>query len=160
MTKGLQHFGVLGAGAWGTALSLALLRAGRDVTLWAHEPDVASDINFQHRNKTYLPDIALDERLKATSELSSLALCDAWLMVPPAQYVRSMGRQLLKVAGANKGPVIIAAKGIEEKTSCLLSDALASEMPGHPIAVLSGPSFAIEVARGQPAALTLAFKDK
>ncbi len=159
MAQAFNHFGIIGGGAWGTALALALLRAGRDVRLWAFEPAVAESINRQHENKTYLPDIKLDPRLKATNNFADIAACDVWILVTPAQHTRAIAAELVKAAGESKAPVIIAAKGIEQKTSALLSDVVTATMPQHPVAILSGPSFAAEVANGKPAALTLAIKD-
>jgi glycerol-3-phosphate dehydrogenase (NAD(P)+) len=154
-----QHFGIVGAGAWGTALAVTLLRAGRDVTLWAHEPHVANAINATHKNETWLPGITLDEKLKATSTLADLAKCNALLMVPPAQHLHALSAQAAKIVKKD-APIIIASKGIETGTGALLSDVVTHEMPGHDVAVLSGPSFAIEVAKGLPTALTLAIPTK
>lgn len=157
MTDKFNHFGIIGAGAWGTALALALVRAGRKVTLWAHEEDVIAAINNEHENKIYLPGIKLEAALKATHRLDDLASCNALIVVTPAQHLRQTVQQLSFVKAQ---PIIIAAKGIEETSSMLLSDVVAKELPNAPVAVLSGPSFAIEVAKGLPAALTLAIKDK
>ncbi|HEU0118067.1 MAG TPA: NAD(P)H-dependent glycerol-3-phosphate dehydrogenase [Alphaproteobacteria bacterium] len=160
MAKTYQHFGIIGGGAWGTALALALLRAGRQVTLWAYEKDVAEAINTKHENPTYLKGIKLSPGIEATSKLEDIAKCDAWILVSPAQHLRGICKQLHKVAGKSAAPAIIASKGIENSTSALLSSVVTAELPGHPVAVLSGPSFAIEVAKALPAALTLAVKDK
>lgn len=160
MTNSFKHFGVIGGGAWGTALALTLLRAGRRVILWAHEPDVVININSSHENKTYLPGVTLDTSLKATNNLGELAACDALVLVTPAQHLRETAKQLRPIVADKKLPIIIASKGIEETSSALLTDVLAAELLYNPIAVLSGPSFAIEVAKAQPAALTLAIKDK
>ena len=86
--------------------------------------------------------------------------CDAWILATPAQRVRGICQELASVAGENTAPVIITAKGIEQKTSALMSEVVAAELPRHPLAVLSGPSFAFEVASGKPAALTIATKYK
>ena len=160
MTKTLKSFGVIGGGAWGTALALVLLRAGRNVTLWAHETEVADNINQLHENKTYLAGVKLDEGLKATSEFQDILSSDAWIMVTPAQHVRAVCQKIRKIAHKSNAPILIASKGIEQKSSALLSDVVATEMPEHAVAILSGPSFAIEVAKGQPTALTLAIQDK
>jgi glycerol-3-phosphate dehydrogenase (NAD(P)+) len=164
MTQKLQHFGIIGGGAWGTALALTLLRAGRAAILWARESDVVTGINAKRENTVYLPGITLDAKLKATTSLDDIVGCDAWILVTPAQHLRALCAQLRetlqqkKIAG--QAPVIIAAKGIEQSTSSLLSEIVAAELPGHPVAILSGPSFASEVAKTQPAALTLAIADK
>lgn len=158
--QSFHHFGVIGAGAWGTALAASLLRAGRDVTLWAHASAVCDAIHNTHENTLHLPGIKLDPKLKATTNLANLAECDAWILATPAQRVRAVAKDLAYVVGKSTAPVIIAAKGIELKTSHLISEVVASELPRHPLAVLSGPSFASEVARGKPTALTLATKYK
>ena len=159
MTKSFHHFGILGAGAWGTALAAALLRAGRRVTLWSHRPENAAIINNAHENTVYLKGIALDPALVATGDMTDLSACNAWILATPAQHARSIVRNLRAVAdGAN--PILIAAKGIEQKTGALLSAVLAEEASAHPIGILSGPSFAAEVARGLPTALTLAMQDE
>ncbi|MFY9287385.1 MAG: NAD(P)H-dependent glycerol-3-phosphate dehydrogenase [Alphaproteobacteria bacterium] len=160
MAKSFNHFGIIGGGAWGTALAVALLSAGRSVTLWAHEKEVVSEINQRHENTTFLPGIKLGKSLKATQDLKDLADCDAWVLVTPAQHTRSICEKVNSCAPHSAVPIIIASKGIEDKSTALLSDIVTSVLPQHAIAVLSGPSFAIEVARGQPAALTLAMKDQ
>jgi glycerol-3-phosphate dehydrogenase (NAD(P)+) len=154
-----QHFGIIGAGAWGTALATALGGAGRDITLWAHEKELVASINQRHENSIYLKGVPLDPEVKATSNFTELAGCDAFILATPAQHTREIARQLAQAAGDEK-PVIIAAKGIEQKGTALLSDVVAAEVPHAPIAILSGPSFAIEVARGLPTALTFAIRDK
>ena len=155
----MQKFGVLGAGAWGTALAAAAVKAGRDTILWAREADVVTAITDTCENSIFLPGVRLDPLLKATSDLSALADRDAILIVSPAQHLRSMVAAL-KAAGVPDGvPLVICSKGIEVSTGKLLSDVVEEVAPGNPVAVLSGPTFAIEVARGQPCALTLACKD-
>lgn len=160
MPQSFQHFGVIGAGAWGTALSLSLLHSGRTTTFWAHAPEVSAAINNQHENTLHLPGVKLDPQLKATVNLGDLAHCDAWIIATPAQRVRAICHELSRVAGTNTAPVIVAAKGIEQNTSALMSEVVAAELPRHPLVILSGPSFAAEVALGRPAALTLATKYK
>jgi glycerol-3-phosphate dehydrogenase (NAD(P)+) len=161
MTKGFQHFGIIGAGAWGTALAVTLRRAGRDVTIWAHNPESVDNINQRHENTLHLPGIELDPAIKATHDFAAFGKVDALLFAMPAQRLRALTQSLLTTAQLNKNvPVIIAAKGIELGTTKLLSDVVEEEMPGHGIAVLSGPSFAREVADRKPTALTLAARDK
>lgn len=157
--KQFQHFGVIGGGAWGTALGVALRRAGRSVTLWAREADVVSAINQDHENKSFLPGIKLDPELKATEKLADLTLCDAWLLVTPVQHTRVVCRQLAVLQSSPSIPVLICAKGIEDKTLQLPSAIVAETLPSHPLAILSGPTFAAEVARNQATALTLACVD-
>ncbi len=155
----MQKIGVLGAGAWGTALAAAAAAAGRDTVLWAREAEVVDAITKTHENTPFLPGVTLDPKLKATGELSDLADRDAILLVSPAQHLRTMVRDL-KEHVPDGVPLVICSKGIEVATGKLLSQAVAEEAPGNPVAVLSGPTFAIEVARGLPCALTLATEDK
>jgi glycerol-3-phosphate dehydrogenase (NAD(P)+) len=156
--KQFNHFGIIGAGAWGTALAATLMRAGRRATLCARDPALANSINVTHENAHYLEGITLDAALQATATIDDLAGCDAWILACPAQHVRDM-TQKLAALGHQQQPIIIAAKGIEQNTSLMMGDVVASTLPQHPLAVLSGPSFAAEVARGLPTALTLATRD-
>ncbi|HEY7670120.1 MAG TPA: 2-dehydropantoate 2-reductase N-terminal domain-containing protein, partial [Hyphomicrobium sp.] len=151
----LQSVGIVGGGAWGTALAVSARRAGRDVTLWAYEPETIAEINQQHRNALYLPGVALDPAIKATAKLDDVAACDLVLMVTPAQELRAIAGELVPYMREEQ-PLVIGAKGIEQSTGQLLSQVVAEVLPQVRTAVLSGPSFAAEIARGLPAALTLA----
>ena len=153
-----QSFGVIGAGAWGTACAQALVRAGRDVTIWALEPEVADSINDERRNRVYLPDVKLSPGLRATSDLADLGGCDAVLAVAPAQHMRpTLGGF---APHARDGlPVVLCSKGIEVSSGSFMSEVLADTLPNAVPAVLAGPSFAIDVAQGLPAAVTLACAD-
>jgi glycerol-3-phosphate dehydrogenase (NAD(P)+) len=151
----LQTVGIVGGGAWGTALAVSARRAGRDVMLWAYEPDTIAEINERHRNALYLPGVELDPAIKATAKLSQVAACDLLMMVTPAQELRAIGSELHPLMRADQ-PLVIGAKGIEQSTGQLLSQVIAEVLPQVRPAVLSGPSFAGEIARGLPAALTLA----
>lgn len=151
----IRSIGVIGSGAWGTALAQTARLAGRDVLLWAREAEVADEINSSHRNSIFLPGVALDAGVVATSELAAIASCDAVLMVPPAQHVRATAGMLASVLREGT-PVVICAKGLEQATGKLMGTVLSEVLPGATQAVLSGPSFAIDVAHGLPAALTLA----
>ncbi len=153
----MQKIGIIGAGAWGTALALTAKRAGRDVTLWAHEPEVAATIQAENRNSIYLPDVQLDG-IVATSDLALAARQDAVLLVVPSQFLRGVCRQLRAYLPAGV-PALVCAKGIETGSLAIMSEVVAEELPDTPIAVLSGPTFAIEVARGLPTAITLACAD-
>ena len=159
MTETFQKFGVIGGGAWGTALATALHRAGRDVTLWAFETECSEAINTAHENTIYLPGVKLDPAIKATSDFSDLAACDAVLAVPPAQHMRGT---LEAFAPHTKPdlPVILCSKGIEHKSLSFMAGVLEDVLPDARGAVLSGPSFAIDVANGLPAAVTLACADE
>ena len=146
----------MGAGAWGTALSVALRRAGRAATLWARENAVASDVNVARRNRAYLPGIDLDPAIRATCDLRELADCDALLLAVPAQHLRRAVAPLELPAST---PLVVCAKGIERETRRLMSEAVSEAFPSNPVLVLSGPTFAREVAAGLPAAATLAGAD-
>lgn len=160
MTQTFQNIGIIGGGAWGTSLAMIMRRAGRKVLIWAHEAEVAAAINDRHENSFFLPGSELDAVIKATNNLAGLSDCDLLLLAAPAQHTRSLSKQLAGIAGLKGKPVIICAKGIEQKTAKLLSEVVSEEIPGSPLAVLSGPSFAAEVAHDKPTALTLATKDK
>ena len=156
--KTYQNIGVIGAGAWGTALAQTLAAAGRDVTLWGFEADCVGTINEAHVNKLYLPDVPLSPAIKATHNLLDLNQCDALLSVTPAQHMRSTLTPL--VADLKAGtPIILCSKGIEISTQKFMSDVLKDIAPHIEPAVLSGPSFAIDVAKGLPTAVTLACED-
>jgi len=155
----LQKIGVLGAGAWGTALATAAVRAGRDTILWAREEDVVSSINQSHENSMFLKGVALPSELQATSTMADLSDCDAILVVSPAQHLRTMTTELTNHVDSNV-PFVICSKGIEVSSGQLLSEVLNESAPDNPAAVMSGPTFAAEVARGLPCALTLASSDK
>lgn len=154
--KDLQNFGIIGGGAWGTALALSLLRSGRDVPLWARELEVIKDINTDHENKSFLPGIKLDQRIKATSSLDDLSECDAYMLVVPVQYIRSVCIELSKSAINKNAPIVICSKGIERNTLKMPGEIVNELLPGHVLAILSGPTFASEVARDMPTAVTLA----
>lgn len=154
----MQRIGIIGAGAWGTALAAVARRAGRDVVLRAHEPETVAAINAHHENPDFLPGIALDPAIRATGDLAEAARCDAVLLATPAQFLRATAAA---VAGdlADGVPLVICAKGIELETGSLLGEAAAEAAPGAAVAVLSGPTFAGEVARGLPTAVTIASTD-
>lgn len=154
-----DRFGVVGGGAWGTALAQTLASRHAQVTLWANEPETVAAINTDHVNTPFLPDVALHPGLKAASDFSDLANCDAILMVPPAQFLRQVTEQL-KPHLKPGTPLVLCAKGIEQTTGKQMVDVVNEVVPGAPVAVLSGPSFAIDVARGLPAAVTLACRDE
>ena len=154
----IRRIAVIGAGAWGTALAQAAVSAGREVVLWAREPALAEAINATHENPTYLPGIALDPTVRATGDLSEAGRAEALLLVAPAQHTRAVAGALAGLAGDDT-PVVVCSKGIEQNTGALMTEAVAEALPGNPLAVLSGPTFAAEVARGLPTAATLAARD-
>ena len=150
----MQRIAVIGAGAWGTALATVARRAGRDVVIHAHEAETAAGINDDHENKVFLPGIALDPAIVATDDLAHAADgADAIVMVTPAQFLRAT---LAELAPAPGTPMIICSKGIELDTGKLMNEVAEETVPGTDLAVLSGPTFAAEVARGLPTAVTLA----
>ncbi len=151
-----QKVGVMGAGAWGTALSLALMRAGREVLLWAREPEVVDSINARHENFAFLPGITLDPSIRATGEMTEIISRDALFMVAPAQYTRALCKELRATGLPQTTPLVMCSKGVEQGSLALMTEVAAEELPNNPLAVLSGPTFAIEVARGLPASVTLA----
>ncbi|MBL4639794.1 MAG: NAD(P)-dependent glycerol-3-phosphate dehydrogenase [Kordiimonadaceae bacterium] len=155
----MQNIGVLGAGAWGTALAVSAAKAGRKVVLWAREEEVVQSVNTAHENTLFLAGTKLPESLVATNDYADLAACDAILLVSPAQHLRTMAADLVAHVG-KEVPLVICSKGIEVSSGKLLSEVLAETAPENPVAILSGPTFAAEVARGLPCALTLATKDK
>lgn len=155
----MRRIGVIGAGAWGTALAMAAARAGAEVFLQAREPEVVESINARHENSLFLPGIALDPAIRATASMTDAADVDALLLVTPAQHLRAACRAL-KPDLKPGVPVIICAKGIEIETGSLMSEAAEAELGSQPVAVLSGPTFAAEVAKGLPTAVTLAIRDE
>ncbi len=154
----MTHIGIIGAGAWGTALAQVAAGGGADVTLWAREPDVVAAINTTHENTAFLKGIALSPRIHATSDMAALGAADLLLVVAPAQHVRSVVAGLAAYI-APQVPLVLCAKGIEQATGLLVGEIVASIAP-NPLAVLSGPTFANEVARGLPTAITLAASDE
>jgi len=153
-----QTIGVIGAGAWGTALSLAMLRAGHNVVLWMRHADEAAAMTESRINETYLPGITLPDELNITADRAALKECDILLVCSPAQHVAHM-LESLRGSLKDKVPLLLCAKGIEIKTGRLLSQSVKAVCPDHAVGILTGPSFAIEVARELPTALTLAMDE-
>ncbi len=155
----IRRIAVVGAGAWGTALAITAAAAGRAVTIWAHETEIVAAIAADHRNETFLPGVALPESIAATSDLgAAVAGADAVLLVVPSQFLRPVCAALAGVLPKDV-PVCVCAKGIERDTGLLMTDIVAELLPENPVAALSGPSFAGEVALGQPTAVTIASAD-
>jgi glycerol-3-phosphate dehydrogenase (NAD(P)+) len=152
-----NHIAVLGAGAWGTALALACARAGRSVTLWEHDAANAEQLRKQ-RESFFLPGIQLDQRIVTADDLAEAVRAAAILLVVPAQAVRAV-TQALASALAERTPVIVCAKGIERVSKKFMTEVIAECAPKAIPAILSGPSFAADVARGMPTAVTLAAAD-
>ena len=154
----MKRVGVVGAGAWGTALAVTAARAGSDVTLWALEPEVVESINERGRNDMFLPGVKLPDTLHAVNDLSAMLTQEALLMVAPAQYVGATCERLASTGLDNALPIVICSKGIEQDSLKLMSEVAAEHFP-NPLAILSGPTFAIDVAKGLPASVTFACDD-
>ncbi|MCZ8085816.1 MAG: NAD(P)H-dependent glycerol-3-phosphate dehydrogenase [Brevundimonas sp.] len=150
-----QRAGVIGAGAWGTALAQVCAAAGLEVMLQAREPEVVESITARRINDAFLPDVPLSDRIRPTGDLADLSGCDLILAVPPAQHLRATLTAFAPFARPG-APVVLCSKGIERGSLKLMTEVLAETLPDAPAAVLSGPSFAGEVARGLPGAVTLA----
>lgn len=155
----VETVGVIGGGAWGTALAQTLALGGKTVTLWAREADVVEDIASRRVNRAFLPGVALDPSICATANLADAANNDVILIVTPAQHVRALTRELDGHAPPG-APIVVCAKGIEQASGKLMGDVVSEALPAASVAVLSGPSFAADVARGLPAALTLACRNE
>ncbi len=155
----MARVGVIGGGAFGTAMACVLRRRGHDIAMWAREPEVADSINRERRNALFLRDVLLPEGIWATGDISGAARdANFVLLAPPAQHMRSV-TQMLRAGLAKGTPVITCSKGIERGTSALMSQVLADTLPDSPLAVLSGPSFAAEIAIDLPTGVTLACDD-
>jgi glycerol-3-phosphate dehydrogenase (NAD(P)+) len=153
-----QTVAVIGAGAWGTALAGVAARAGRDVILFARNPDIAAEIAATHTNPK-LSGVRLDPGIQVTGDIARAARADVILMATPAQSSREAVAHLAPHL-AKATPVIACAKGIERVTHKFMTEVIAEAAPDAIPAILSGPSFAADVARGLPTAVTLATKDE
>ncbi|HJS39960.1 MAG TPA: NAD(P)H-dependent glycerol-3-phosphate dehydrogenase [Sphingomicrobium sp.] len=151
----IDRLAVIGGGAWGTALAQVAAGAGRPTLLWVLEPEVAESVNSAHENRLYLSGVPLSPVIQCTNDLADLESCDAWLVVTPAQHMRTV----LEKAPHRGRPLVLCSKGIEERSGQMLHHVAAEVCPEAPIAVISGPTFAHEVAAGLPTAVTLACED-
>jgi glycerol-3-phosphate dehydrogenase (NAD(P)+) len=154
----VRRVGVLGGGAWGTALAQVSARAGLAPTLWAREAEAVAAINAVHENPLFLPGVALDPAVRATGDIAELAGSEFVLAAAPAQHLRGVLQHLAQHAATGL-PIVLCAKGVEQGSLKLMAEVLAETIPSAAPAVLSGPSFAAEVARGLPTAITLACPD-
>lgn len=152
MTGAKPRMGVIGAGAWGTALAQVLSEGQDELLLWAREPEVAEQINRTRENQSFLPGHRLRDKIRATRDWDAMAACDVLLLVTPAQHLRAT----LQALPDSDAALLLCCKGIEAGSRMLLSEVAAEMRPDNPLAVLSGPTFAHEVAQGLPTALTLA----
>lgn len=155
MTTEHPHIGIIGAGAWGTALAILANRAGSKVTLWTRNEQTIESIRTRRENVQYLPDQFIDPAIDVTDQTDFIASCDMLLMTVPAQAMRTVAISLSDAMPVNM-PLIIASKGIERGSLLLMSEVLQTILPHNPIGVLSGPNFAREAAQGLPTATTLA----
>jgi glycerol-3-phosphate dehydrogenase (NAD(P)+) len=148
--------GIVGAGAWGTALAQAAARAGNPVVLWDRDDAVVEEVRAHHRSPRAFPDLVLEPGIAATAVFDEVLACPVVLLVVPAQSLRDVCKRRRKSPPA---VAVICAKGFERDTDLLLSEVIEAEWPGTTVACLSGPSFAAEVAKGLPTALTLGVAD-
>ena len=153
----IEHIGIVGAGAWGTALGAAAARAGRHVTLWAREEDVVASVNSVRENTRFLPGISLEGAITASGDGAALEGCDLILLAMPAQNLRTVTANFAPYF--KNAPLVICAKGVELESGALMSEVAHEVVGDRPLAILSGPTFAHEVARGLPTAVTLACAD-
>lgn len=153
----IQRIAVLGGGAWGTALAQVCARAGRNVMLWEFDAGNAEHLADQ-RESRFLPGVKLEEPIKVTRALAEAAQNDAILLVVPAQAMRSVVKSLAQTMKPNT-PLIACAKGIEHGTQKFMTEIIGEHAPAAMPAILSGPSFAADVARGLPTAVTIAAPD-
>ena len=144
--------GIIGAGAWGTALAQALAGNGTTVVIWAREAELVAEINAAQTNSLFLPGLTLSPNIRATADLAELAKLPTLLVVTPAQHLA----RVLGELAAGTGDLVLCAKGIEAGTGRLMAEVAAATVPDAQLAVLSGPTFAHEVAAGLPTAVTLA----
>ncbi|MBS0274940.1 MAG: NAD(P)-dependent glycerol-3-phosphate dehydrogenase [Proteobacteria bacterium] len=156
-TTSYNNIAVMGSGAWGTALGAVAALAGRKVTLWAREADVVESINSKHENVRFLSGFTLPAAVAATADMAQAAQSDALLIGAPAQHLRAT-LALLKPHLSPGKPLVLCAKGIEHGTHKLMTEVLAECIPDCEPAILSGPSFAKDVARNLPTAVTIAAK--
>ena len=151
----MARIGVVGAGAWGTALSVIAARAGHKVTLWGRDAAAVERMTRERENSAYLPEIALPTTVRPTTAISEIEGAGTVLLAVPAQQLRAVVALLPKAAA----PLVITAKGLEQASGLRLSEVVAAGRPNAVVAALSGPSFALEVARGLPTAVTIASAD-
>ncbi len=154
----MRRIAVLGGGAWGTALANLAARNGAAVTLWAREPSHAAAMAADRVNARRLPGIPLHSAIAPSDDLGAVAGAAIVLLAVPAQALRSTAERARPFVEPGV-PVVVCAKGIERASGLYMSDVVAAALPGRPAAILSGPSFAEDVARGQPTAVTLAARD-
>lgn len=155
-----MRLAVLGGGSWGTALAAHLARCGHEVCLWVRDAELVRVISTQHENPRYLPGVSLPDEVRATTDpMTAVASVEAAFMAVPSASAREAYR-LVRGAAAPGLPLVSLTKGFEIESLKRMTEVAAEEVPGSPLAVLSGPSFAVEVARGQPTAVVVASSDE
>ncbi len=153
------HVGIIGAGSWGTALALLLDENKLPVTVWGHDETHIAQIAREHANTAYLPGVAVPERIRFTADLDALAGCDLVLLVTPSKALREVTSRLSTVALREDAVLLSCTKGVERGSGLRMSEIIAESFPRNPVAVLSGPSHAEEVARRMPTAIVLGCDD-
>jgi Glycerol-3-phosphate dehydrogenase len=151
-----ERISVIGAGGWGSALAQLLSAHNLPVTLWAHDPVQAEEINTAHSNRKFLPGVTLAANIRATPDLTVAAQSDIIIVVLPSQFLQGISRDLAAAGVAPGVPLVCCTKGLEDQTGRLMTQVLGEFFPDNPVAALSGPNHAEEVARGTPAAAVLA----
>jgi len=155
----MARIGVIGGGAFGTAMACVVRRSKHEVTLWALEPEVVEDINARGRNEHFLSGVRLPEGIRATGDMGeAVAGAEFLLLAPPAQRMREVAQRLVPVLAPGT-PVVSCSKGLERGSLALMPEVLAEGLPGSPVLVLSGPSFAREVGNNLPCGVALASAD-
>lgn len=155
----MARIGVIGGGAFGTAMACVVRRSGHEVVIWAREPEVAEDINRQGVNPHFLPGVRLPEGIRATNDMAQAATgAECVLLAPPAQRMREIAARLQPLLAPGT-PVVSCSKGLERGSLALMPEVLAEALPRSPVAVLSGPSFAKEIAIDLPCGVALASAD-
>ncbi len=155
MTSVFKHPSVIGCGSWGTGLASIMVRQGAKVTMIGRSQEIIDDINIRHQNSTYLPGVTLSENICATSDLSTCESADLILFVVPTSATRETAERLAQLQISPETVFLSCSKGIELETSKRMSEIITDSFPDNPIAVISGPNHAEEIARGLPAAATI-----
>lgn len=150
---------ILGTGGWGTALAMFLARNGLDITLWGRDPEFTARLQATRENEIYLPGASLPETISATADLGRVADCQLVLIVTPSLALRSVAEKLQTGGLSERAILLSCTKGIEFASGKRMSQILAEYFPRNPIAVLSGPSHAEEVARERPTAVVIGAQD-
>ena len=159
MKSASTSIGIIGAGAWGTALAVIANRAGSDVKLWSRNPNVLESIKQRRFNEVYLPEIFLDPKIEVCEDLTDICKQDILLLSVPSQHMRATCIAISNHIAPEK-PILIATKGLERGSLSFMSEVVKAVMPENPVAVLSGPNFAVEAAKGLPTAATIACADE